>query len=134
MLAWKITLFCMQDETNQGHEIWSLVSNRVAKWAVFVFDRVRVGVPLASTKTSHALPLGETLEMGQGRKLNVDRSIRIQNDNREVAKTTKGVFEGRLRVACIEIYKAPWFNGLTIRKENLESNWISVWFCIARYR
>ena len=81
MLAWKITLFCMQDETNQGHEIWSLVSNRVAKWAVFVFDRVRVGVHLASTKTSHAFPLGETLEMGQGRKLNVDRSIWIQNDN-----------------------------------------------------
>ena len=82
MLAWKITLFCMQDETNQGHEIWSLVSNRVAKWAVFVFDRVRVGVHLASTKTSHALPLGETLEMGQGRKFkNVDRSIWIQNVN-----------------------------------------------------
>ena len=81
MLAWKITLFCTQDETNQGHEIWSLVSNTVAKWAVFVFDRVRVGVHLASTKTSHALPLGETLEMGQGRKLNVDRSIWIQNDN-----------------------------------------------------
>ena len=79
MLAWKITLFCMQDETNQGR---SLVSNRVAKWAIFVFERVRVGVHLASTKPSHALPLGETLEMGQGRKLNVDRSIWSQNDQR----------------------------------------------------
>ena len=82
MLASKITLFCMQDETNQGHEIRSLVSNRVAKWAIFVFDRVRVGVHLASTKNSHVLPLGETLEMGQGRKLNVDRSIWSQNDQR----------------------------------------------------
>ena len=43
---------------------------------------IRVGVHLASTKTSHALPLGETREMGQGRKLNVDRSIWSQNDQR----------------------------------------------------
>ena len=43
---------------------------------------IRVGVHLDSTKTSHALPLGETLEMGQGRKLNVDRSIWSQNDQR----------------------------------------------------
>ena len=76
----------MKDETNQGREIRSLVSNVVAKRAIFVFDRVRVGVHLASTNTSHALPLGETFEMGQERKFSMDRSIWSQNDQR--------VFEG----------------------------------------
>ena len=60
MLAWKIILFCMQEETNQGHEIRSLVSNRVAKSAIFVFDRVRVGGRSSPGlyQNFHALPLG----------------------------------------------------------------------------
>lgn len=35
--------WCMRDEMNQGRESRSLVLNRVAKWTIFVLNRVKVG-------------------------------------------------------------------------------------------
>ena len=42
----KITKFCMQIEANQGRKVVSPVLNRVAKWEVFVLNRVGVCRPL----------------------------------------------------------------------------------------
>ena len=45
----------MQNKTNQGQKVVSPVLNRVAKWAIFVLDRVRVWSPLRHSSTQNSL-------------------------------------------------------------------------------
>ena len=45
----------MQNKTNQGQKVVSPILNRVAKWAIFVLDRVRVWSPLRHSSTQNSL-------------------------------------------------------------------------------
>ena len=45
----------MQNKTNQGQKVVSPVLNRVAKWAIFVLDRVRVWSPQRHSSTQNSL-------------------------------------------------------------------------------
>ena len=56
ILEWKInTLFCMQNKANQDRKVVPPVFNRVAKWGIFVLNRVGVCGPQRHTSTQTSL-------------------------------------------------------------------------------
>ena len=55
MLVQKITLFCVQEEMNQDHDGESYVINMVAKWRIFVLNKVRVWWPRRHTSFQNSV-------------------------------------------------------------------------------